>query len=430
MQKNAIWFISLFLFALVSTSTVLAVEADVDPLGDTAGCLTLSYSMRYQSRDSETNNEVSALQDYLQSSGYLDSNPSGYFGQMTLKAVKSFQGANDISPTGYVGSITRGKIYTLSCGQTTTTTSSSQKTDKPEKATSSVASASFDSASLTTTSQTPKLYGKASNVSEPFGVSISNAGGKVWASGSLKVSGSKWSTTVSQKLDVGTYTVQLYSNNVLVATETLTIKTTTKKPSCTLYTNKTSYKAGETIYLSWTSKETIYAIWQPDNSGKDYLVLPTDKQSSSGTIYTNATVVGTPPVTLMVVGEGGTATCSMKVKVTEAATVSVSLDQSTLKVTPNTTFNISGVSSVSSGNLYVVLIGPSYAGSTDWNTVSSFLKGESSYTGTTLNTAYLSSTKWSVPFGGIATEGYYTIYVYDASFNLVSSGTLWVTYKG
>jgi len=47
---------------------------------------------------------------------------TGYFGPLTLAAVKTFQANNAISPVaGYVGAITRAKLNSLYCNTTTTT---------------------------------------------------------------------------------------------------------------------------------------------------------------------------------------------------------------------------------------------------------------------------------------------------------------------
>ncbi len=93
------------------------VVGDVDTQDQSAGsCLNLQNNLRYRSKDITTNQEVSALQDFLQFKGYLNSEPTGYFGILTFQAVKRFQSDNGISPTGFVGSITRGKISYITCG--------------------------------------------------------------------------------------------------------------------------------------------------------------------------------------------------------------------------------------------------------------------------------------------------------------------------
>ena len=86
---------------------------DPDPNPTESDCVSITNNLRYRARDANTNGEVSTLQDFLQSKGYLNSEPTGYFGLLTFKAVKDFQKDNNISPTGYVGPVTRAKIQTL-----------------------------------------------------------------------------------------------------------------------------------------------------------------------------------------------------------------------------------------------------------------------------------------------------------------------------
>lgn len=93
-------------------------SGDIDPEGDST-CVKLNYNLRYQMRDAQVAGEVSILQDFLQSEGYLKSSPTGYFGLSTLKAVKNFQSAGSIAPTGFVGPSTRLKISAKTgCGNT------------------------------------------------------------------------------------------------------------------------------------------------------------------------------------------------------------------------------------------------------------------------------------------------------------------------
>src|SRR3989344_1941230 len=119
-MKKYIISILLLLGVLVPVSLFAQTNTDIDLDGPASSCVSLqSSSLRYKSRDINTNGEVSTLQDFLQSENYLNSEPTGYFGLLTLKAVKDFQSANSINPTGYVGPITRAKISTLTCGTTT-----------------------------------------------------------------------------------------------------------------------------------------------------------------------------------------------------------------------------------------------------------------------------------------------------------------------
>ena len=103
---------------LPSLSSAQAV-ADIDTSG-TASCAIISVNLRYLSRDSSTGGAVSVLQDFLNSKGYLSSQPTGFFGSMTRTAVIAFQTANGISatPAGFVGQATRAKIQAIDCGTT------------------------------------------------------------------------------------------------------------------------------------------------------------------------------------------------------------------------------------------------------------------------------------------------------------------------
>lgn len=58
----------------------------------------------------QTSSEVIELQKYLIGENYLVSDATGYFGSLTLDAVKRFQLAKGISTTGYVGTLTRGAL--------------------------------------------------------------------------------------------------------------------------------------------------------------------------------------------------------------------------------------------------------------------------------------------------------------------------------
>jgi len=99
------------------TNSKGAVE-DIDTQAPASSCLNLVNNLRYRSRDIYTNGEVSDLQDFLQSRRYLKSEPTGYFGLLTLQAVKDFQRDSSITPiAGFVGSVTRAKIKSLTCGQ-------------------------------------------------------------------------------------------------------------------------------------------------------------------------------------------------------------------------------------------------------------------------------------------------------------------------
>lgn len=98
-------------------------------LGITAGSLPFAFAGHFVTGSSYScdtqitrnlqvgseNNEVLVLQNMLRSAGYLHANPNGYYGQGTKSAVKQFQVANGIYPTGMVGEATRNAINERLC---------------------------------------------------------------------------------------------------------------------------------------------------------------------------------------------------------------------------------------------------------------------------------------------------------------------------
>lgn len=104
-----------FLILSLFIPLVSSAQTEVDPNPNTSICISLQNNLHYRSKDINTNGEVSTLQDFLQSKGYLSSEPTGYFGLLTLQASKKFQNANGINGNGYVGPVTRAKIKDVSC---------------------------------------------------------------------------------------------------------------------------------------------------------------------------------------------------------------------------------------------------------------------------------------------------------------------------
>ncbi len=114
------YILAAFLVASVAATPAFAqTSGDVDP-NPGSSCPNIIYDLRYRSRDAQTAGDVSEFQDFLQSQGYLKTAPTGYFGLMTVQATKDFQRASGISPTGFVGPLTRAKVN-AACGVTTTT---------------------------------------------------------------------------------------------------------------------------------------------------------------------------------------------------------------------------------------------------------------------------------------------------------------------
>ncbi len=85
------------------------------PVAQNNSCLNLPIDVQYRDNDSLSAGAVSQLQNFLQTQGYLSSAPTGYFGNDTFTAVKSFQLSNGVKDSGYVGALTRAKIQEVSC---------------------------------------------------------------------------------------------------------------------------------------------------------------------------------------------------------------------------------------------------------------------------------------------------------------------------
>lgn len=96
----------------ISTDVVPVTVADYSNYS----CADLNIDVEIGQRDTVANaNSVSILQSFLYKNGYLTVAPTGYFGNLTLSAVRAFQTAKGINSTGYVGPITRAKIKNIDC---------------------------------------------------------------------------------------------------------------------------------------------------------------------------------------------------------------------------------------------------------------------------------------------------------------------------
>ena len=99
----------------VVTAPINTGDYDSDNNSSSNTCFNLNRNMKYLSKDANTGGEVSDLQAFLQDKGYLSQDPSGYFGKVTLEAVKRYQAFEGLDQTGYVGIMTRAKIKIRSC---------------------------------------------------------------------------------------------------------------------------------------------------------------------------------------------------------------------------------------------------------------------------------------------------------------------------
>lgn len=114
----------------------LFVSASVIFVTSSASALTCTSLTKSLSKGSK-NSEVFKLQQFLFDGGYLTTKPTGYFGVLTVVAVKKFQGSNELSQVGSVGPATRSKIKEISCSNNgainTETDSAKISINTPEK---------------------------------------------------------------------------------------------------------------------------------------------------------------------------------------------------------------------------------------------------------------------------------------------------------
>ncbi len=105
---------AMLMFAQAQTTTVQE-QADIDPNGASSSCVSIESNLRVRMKDASEGGDVTLLQDFLIAYGFMQGQPTGYFGQATLTAVKRFQQRSSLSPTGYVGPLTRAKVKDISC---------------------------------------------------------------------------------------------------------------------------------------------------------------------------------------------------------------------------------------------------------------------------------------------------------------------------
>ncbi len=95
------------------TIFAFAILSALAPSLASAACTSLSSDLATGSANA--GGQVTALQNFLASSGYLSATPNGVFGPATAAALKKFQSANGIPATGSAGPLTRLAIQARSC---------------------------------------------------------------------------------------------------------------------------------------------------------------------------------------------------------------------------------------------------------------------------------------------------------------------------
>ncbi|MFA5132324.1 MAG: peptidoglycan-binding domain-containing protein [Candidatus Paceibacterota bacterium] len=127
--------IGLMVASLLFTGSLAFAQTnltDGDPSNDE--CISLQTSLlRFGSRDASTNGEVTVLQDFLISKGMLGGQTTGYYGRLTVNAVKVYQRSVGVSPTGNVGPLTKSILEKETCADSTqSTNTTSVNTAQPQ----------------------------------------------------------------------------------------------------------------------------------------------------------------------------------------------------------------------------------------------------------------------------------------------------------
>lgn len=164
--------VSAFLPMLAFAQTV------TDTVSDQIDCAVITHALKLGSRDVNTGGDVTTLQTYLSQANFLESDPTGYFGRATKKAVQDFQRANNITPLGSVGPYTRTKIKEISCTDSNANTTSVNTTPIVNTNTQVVANPS-----ATVNTATNQVITNT-NVNNNIVTVVSPNGGETWQKGS------------------------------------------------------------------------------------------------------------------------------------------------------------------------------------------------------------------------------------------------------
>ncbi len=84
-------------------------------ISNAQSCIPFTIPMNIGSIDNTTQGQVTRLQSFLNSSGLLGVNPTGYFGQLTSNAVKQYQASKGLEMVGNVGPLTRQALTIDTC---------------------------------------------------------------------------------------------------------------------------------------------------------------------------------------------------------------------------------------------------------------------------------------------------------------------------
>lgn len=246
--------IASFLFVSGSASAQVSVATTLSD-GDVASeCLKLETPLlRFGSRDANTNYEVTALQDFLISKEFLTGQTTGYFGRLTVNAVKAYQKSVGVSPTGNVGSLTRAVIFEDSCKGTSSAPEGTGGINIGTSPSSpGVVMATIDDNSGVSDGGDLVVFGQTSGLSAIGIVIAGPSGDKVYASGPITVSNNQYKKVISRNdvvVNPGQYLVYVtdYYKNVKLTSKYLTLGSS-KSIKATIDGNSGQSEGGVTIF--------------------------------------------------------------------------------------------------------------------------------------------------------------------------------------
>ncbi len=222
----------------------VTTNATIKTTSTQTDCANLTADINYAQSDTVANGyAVSILQAFLQKNGYLQTAPTGYFGGLTLSAVKAFQSANGINPTGFVGSLTRTKIQNLDCNYTSTATKTAPASSVPPIAN------KIDSFAPTITlnanpvqvllGQPTTLEWSSNNAVDECKITSKDTSGKMFSS-AIDLSGSKSSGPINKTT---TYTVVCYNKYGIPGSKSMTVKVVDSLNTTSVASQQTFIKA-------------------------------------------------------------------------------------------------------------------------------------------------------------------------------------------
>jgi hypothetical protein len=94
---------------------VAFAQTITNPFIPSSVCYSIDSNLSIGTRDRMTNGSVINLQAFLHGRGYLKAEPTGYFGVLTMQAVKDFQRQTGLPVTGFFGPLSRERMKLITC---------------------------------------------------------------------------------------------------------------------------------------------------------------------------------------------------------------------------------------------------------------------------------------------------------------------------